>query len=64
MIIDNKEKLAGLLEYKGCYGNMYYSVKNSIYYGYIININTYLPYRGDTLEELEENFINIIDSEQ
>lgn len=61
MRIDNREKLAGLLEYKDCYGNMYYSVENNTYYGYVIDTKKHLQYEGETLEELE---INIINSEQ
>lgn len=50
-----------LLYYKGHTGNVRYSQDDNCYYGIVQNIKGLVTYEGATLEELEEDFREVID---
>ena len=49
-----------LLYYKGYIGNVRYSQDDNCFYGIVQNIKGLVTYEGATLEELEEDFREVI----
>jgi len=51
------------LEYKGYYGSIEYSKENKCLYGKVLGMTKdSITYEGNTVEELEDDFINAIES--
>ena len=50
-----------MLNYKGYYGTIEYSLEDQVLYGEVVGINGLLPYEGNTLKELEDDFRGVID---
>lgn len=50
-----------MLEYKGYYGTVNYSLEDQVLYGKIVGINGLLSYEGETIKDLEEDFHGVID---
>ncbi|KRN44370.1 type II toxin-antitoxin system HicB family antitoxin [Limosilactobacillus ingluviei] len=50
-----------LLEYKGYYGTVEFSLEDQVLYGKVIGINGLLSYEGETIKELEADFRDVID---
>ena len=50
-----------LLEYKGYYGTVEFSLEDQVLHGKVIGINGLLSYEGETIRELENDFHDVID---
>lgn len=50
-----------LLSYRGYQGNVVYSEEDHCLFGKVIGIKSLLSYEGDSVQELEQDFKNIID---
>lgn len=50
-----------MLNYKGYYGTIEYSLEDQVLYGEVVGINGLLSYEGNTLKELEDDFRGVID---
>lgn len=48
------------LFYKGYYGTIEYSLKDKVFHGKVIGIRGLLSYEGNTLPELEDDFMSAI----
>jgi len=54
--------MSNLLEYKGFYGTVEFSVDDNLLYGKVIGLQDVLiMYEGDSLESLKRDFIEAID---
>ncbi len=50
-----------LLEYKGYFGTIEFSLEDKILFGKIIGMKSLVSYEGTTLEELEKDFQGAVD---
>jgi len=53
--------LSDLLSYKNYNGTVEYSKEDNCLFGKVVGIKSLLSYAGDSVQELEQNFQNIID---
>lgn len=53
--------MSNLLSYKNYNGTVEYSKEDSCIFGKVIGIKSLLSYEGDSVQELEQNFKNVID---
>lgn len=53
--------MSDLLSYKNYNGTVEYSREDSCLLGKVIGIKKFLPYKGNSVEELEHDFQNVID---
>ncbi|MBP2058546.1 putative HicB family RNase H-like nuclease [Lactobacillus colini] len=49
-----------LMEYKGYYGTVEYSLEDEILHGKVVGINGLLSYEGETIKDLEEDFHGVV----
>ena len=50
-----------ILEYKGYYANIHFSVDDEVFYGKLIGINDLVTFEGDAVKELKQAFIEAVD---
>lgn len=50
-----------LLEHKGYYGTVEFSVKDEVLYGKVVGINSLISYEGDSVQSLKADFEDAID---
>ena len=50
-----------LLEYKGYYGTVEFSVADNVYFGKVMGIRGLISYEGDNVQSLKEDFEEAID---
>ena len=53
--------MKNLLEYKGYYGTVEFSVDDKILYGKVLGINSLISYEGDSIQSLKEDFEGALD---
>lgn len=53
--------MSNLLSYKNYNGTVEYSKEDSCLFGKVIGIKSLLSYEGDSVQELEQDFQNVID---
>lgn len=53
--------MSNLLSYKNYNGTVEYSREDSCLYGKVIGIKSLLSYEGESVQELEQDFQNVID---
>lgn len=50
-----------LLEYKGYYGTVDFSIENNILFGKVIGVQSLISYEGDSIQSLQEDFQEAIE---
>ena len=53
--------MSSLLSYKNYNGTVEYSKEDSCLFGKVVGIKSLLSYEGDSVQELKEDFENVID---
>ena len=53
--------MKNLLEYKGYYGSVEYSREDALLYGKVLGINSLIPYEGESVAELQQDFEGAVD---
>lgn len=57
----NNNILRNTLSYMGYTGSIKYSATNNIFYGKILNIKKDVSYSGESVKDLEQEFIKRVD---
>ncbi len=50
-----------MLEYKGYYGTVDFSISDNILFGKIVGVQSLISYEGDSIQSLQEDFRQAID---
>jgi predicted HicB family RNase H-like nuclease len=50
-----------MMEYKGYYGTVEYSLEDQVLHGKVVGINGLLSYEGETIKDLEDDFHGVVD---